>query len=182
MAMVFCSSLFAIWISGERIKTLNEISILEQQKREIERTIQTLNAKTIDVKKAVPVTVLSDEQKMQLASARQLIAKRNFSWNQLFSDIEHFVPKDAFVLSIKVDDGSKLKINPEESNPSAILEIKAAGKSSSQMTEMMTALEHSGGLFEIEQASQETTTDEGLVPFTLRLTYKPRGSESGGQQ
>src|SRR4030095_5190355 len=49
-------------------------------------------------------TVLTEQQATQLASARQLINKKMFSWNRMISDIEEYVPKKARIMSIRVDE------------------------------------------------------------------------------
>ncbi len=180
--VIAINSILAIWISGERIKVLGEINQLEQQKKEKELNIELLKRKVEDVRKEVPQTVLTDEQKLQLASARLLISRGAFSWNRLMSDIERFIPQKAFVTSLKIDEGGRVKESSGETVAKAIVEIKVTGQSATQMTEMMTALEHSSGLFGVEQATQDPLAEDGTVPFTLKLTYKPTKSEGEGEQ
>jgi hypothetical protein len=177
---LFLCSIFAIWISGERISLLSEISQLEQQKKAKELNIKSLRGKLEENQAEVPITVLTEDQKLQLASARLLISRGAFSWNGLMSDIEEFIPKDAFVTSMKIDEGGKVQESSGEIVAKAKVEIKVTGKTSAQMTEMMTALERSGGLFGVEQATQDPLTEDGNVPFTLKLIYKPHRTEAGG--
>jgi Tfp pilus assembly protein PilN len=167
------SSVFMIWISGERIRVLGEISLLQQQKKEKEIRIQELRKRIDEVRAEVPQTVLNDEQKLQLASARLLISRGMFSWNRLMSDIERYVPQKAFVTNIKIDEAGKIRETSGEIVARAIIEIKLRGQSAAQMTEMMTQLEHSSGLFAVDQASQDPMADDGNVPFTLRIIYRP---------
>ncbi len=177
---LFLCSIFAIWISGERITLLSEISQLEQQKKAKELNIKSLRGKLEENQAEVPITVLTEDQKLQLASARLLISRGAFSWNGLMSDIEEFIPKDAFVTSMKIDEGRKVQESSGEIVAKAMVEIKVTGKTSAQMTEMMTALERSGGLFGVEQATQDPLTEDGNVPFTLKLIYKPHQTGAGG--
>lgn len=111
---------------------------------------------------------LDDQQRMQLAAARQLIASKAFSWNRLIGDIEVYIPKDARVLSIKVDE-----VSTGQHIGNATVEVKALGKAPAQMTEMMESLEKSGGLFSILQSGQDAATESGEVPFSLELVYSP---------
>lgn len=117
-----------------------------------------------------PVT---DLDRIELASARQLLERRAFSFNRLMVDIEHYVPKDARVLSLKLE-----KIAPLGQPITAHVEVKALGKTTAQMTQMMEKVEKSGGLFAIRQSMQEATQDTGEVGFTLNLLYSPAEGEA----
>jgi hypothetical protein len=121
-----------------------------------------------------PKVVISEPDAVQLAAARQLIERKNFSWDRIISDIEGYVPNDTRILSIKV---GEVAASPE--GVYATVEVKALGKTPAELTEMMTKMDASGGLFERRQASQEQATDSGEVPFTLVLAY--RASRGGGQ-
>ncbi len=112
-----------------------------------------------------PQVVISEPDAIQLANARQLIARKAFKWNRLIGDIEGYVPNDTRILSIEVKD------IVARGSLAASVQIKAAGRNSGQMTEMMEKLEKSGGLFSVVQANQEATDDSGLIPFTLNLNY-----------
>jgi len=116
---------------------------------------------------------ISEEQKLQLTSARQLIQRKSFSWNRMISDLEGYVPKNTRIMSIKVDE-----IANAGEGVAARVEVKAIGTTAAEMTEMMANLEKSGGLFVVGNTGQETMTENGETPFTLSLTYNPRG---GGQ-
>lgn len=176
--ILFLCSILVIWISGQRISVLGEISQLQQQKKEREVSILTLRKKMEESKAEIPLTVLTDEQKLQLASARLLISRGAFSWNGLMSDMERFIPKDAYVTSMKMDEGGKVRDASGDIVARAIVEIKLTGKTAAQMTEMMTALERSGGLFGVDQATQDPLSEDGNVPFTLKLIYKPLRTEA----
>jgi len=117
--------------------------------------------------------VLSEQDSIELASARQLIASRALSWNRLITDIERFVPKHAKVTAIQVFGAST-----SQGRVAAQVEIKALGQESGQLTEMMESLEKSDGLFEVRSFGQEATSETGEVPFTLRVTYAPARGEA----
>ena len=117
---------------------------------------------------------ISEEQKLQLASARQLIQRKSFSWNRMISDLEGYVPKNTRIMSIKVDEIANVGEGVE-----ARVEVKAIGTTAAEMTEMMANLEKSGGLFAVGNTGQETMTENGETPFTLALTYNP--ARGGGR-
>lgn len=115
---------------------------------------------------------LSEEDTYQLAAARQLIVRKSFGWDKMIGDLERFVPKDTRVVTIKVNG-----ITRDENGVTASLELSALGKTPAELTEMMTALEKSEGLFDVGDTGQGETADTGETPFTLELQYHPR---SGG--
>jgi hypothetical protein len=168
VAVFFISLWLLLWISTEKSLVSAQVDRLN---RRISEQEQLLNQEELERQKRsqsqqqVPV---DDQQRMQLAAARQLILSKAFSWNRLVGEIETYVPKDARILSIKVDEAAS-----GQQIANATVEIKALGKTAAQMTEMMDALEKSGGLFAVLQSGQEATTESGEVPFSLDLVYSP---------
>src|SRR5689334_12466433 len=69
-------------------------------------------------------TPVSDQERFELASARQLLARRAFSFNRLLATIEHYVPKTARLIGLKVE-----KVAPLGQPITANVEVKAVGQS-----------------------------------------------------
>jgi len=173
IALVFFISLWlGLWVNSEKSRVIakaDEVAGMvkaqegkvEEYKKDLERRI-----------KADQRLPLNEQDAVELASARQLIANKAFSWNRLIADIERFVPNHAKVASIQVSGAST-----ESGSVVAQVEIKAIGQTTAQLTEMMESLEKSGGLFEVRSFSQEAVADTGEVPFSLRVTYLPNRSE-----
>jgi hypothetical protein len=111
--------------------------------------------------------VITEQEAVELASARHLILQKSFSWNRLISDLEQLVPKQARIAAIKVEG-----ISDAGQGLTAKVLVKAIGATSAQMTEMMTSVEKSGGIFMINQADQDAVVETGEVPFTLELIYR----------
>jgi hypothetical protein len=111
--------------------------------------------------------VLSLEESSQLASARLLIPRRVFSADRLLGDVEQYLPKDARILGLKV--GS---VTPETAGIMTDVEISALGKTAAQLTEMLSLLEKSNGLFMVVDALQSQAADTGEIPFTIRVNYR----------
>ena len=118
--------------------------------------------------------VLSDDQKMQLASARQLIHRKEFSWNRMLSDIEEYIPKNTRIMSIKVEG-----VVSSSEDLAANLQVKALGTTPDELTAMMLNLEKSNGRFIVGETGQDPTAESGETPFTISLVYRP--SKGGGQ-
>ena len=112
--------------------------------------------------------VLSEQQAMQLAAARQLIQRKTFSWNRMIGDIEDYVPNKTRIMSIKVEE----IVNTSE-DVTAKVQVKALGTTPDELTSMMTNLEKSNGLFFVGETGQEAPAESGETPFTLNLIYKP---------
>jgi hypothetical protein len=102
-----------------------------------------------------------------------LLERRAFSFNHLMAELEHYVPKQARLIGLKIE-----KITPLGQPMVATVEVKAIGQSAEQMTEMMEKVEKSGGLFAIRQSTQEASQDTSEVPFTLILVYSPERGEA----
>jgi hypothetical protein len=167
-AVFFISLWLLLWISTERSVVSAQIDQLSHRLSAQEELVKQAELDRLTRSQMQQDIQLDEKQKMQLAAARQLISRKAFSWTRLVSDIEAHTPKDARILSIKGDELS----NGQHSGSSSV-EIKAVGKTAAQMTEMMEALEKSGGLFVILQSGQDAVDDTGEVPFTLELVYSP---------
>jgi hypothetical protein len=111
---------------------------------------------------------LTDKDNQELAAARRLIAGRAFSWNGLIADIENYVPNKARITSVQVTEAFADTIGAV-----AVMEIKAVGETSAQLTEMMERLDKSDGLFQLRNFDQDAAAENGEIPFTIRVTYTP---------
>jgi hypothetical protein len=173
IAVILLSLWWLLWIGTQR-------SVVSAQIRQREIQIESQDAiakeaarKEEERKRRSQQVVLPERDALQLAAARQLIAQKKFSWNRLVTDIENYLPKKARILSIRISE-----VYDVGEGVRGTIEVKGAGATSAEMTEMMTSLEKSGGVFQIEQASQEATSDNGEVPFSLRLIYTPSRGET----
>lgn len=174
VAVYFIGLWSVLWIGSERNRVL-------AKQTEIKQRVEGQRAAYDDVireqqrqREQQQKVFISDEQRLQLASARQLIQRKSFSWNRMLSDLEGYVPKTTRIMSIKVDE-----IANGGEGVEARVEVKAIGTTAAEMTEMMANLEKSGGLFAVGNTGQETMTENGETPFTLTLTYNP--ARGGGR-
>ncbi|HEY7543881.1 MAG TPA: hypothetical protein VID27_03320 [Blastocatellia bacterium] len=167
-AIVLISLWLTLSVSGQKSYVIARADQKEQMVKDGEEELARLK-KEIELreKENLPINI-SQQDAYQLAAARRLISLKSFSWNRLLTDIEAYVPEQARITSIKVGemlaDGNVL---------AARVEIKAMGKNAAQLTEMMSKLDKSGGLFLLGETGQEQTTDEGEVPFTINVIYRP---------
>ena len=162
-----------LWFVSERGSVIAKADDLKRRIESQKQLAEEAKTEQDRRKREEVKVVLNEQQAIELASARQLIQRKVFSWNGMISDIEEYVPKNTRVISIKVDE-----IANTAEDAMARIQVKAIGTTPSEMTEMMVNLEKSSGLFVVGETGQEATTENGETPFTLNLTYRPRRGDS----
>ncbi len=168
VAVYFIGLWSVLWIGAERNRVLAKQTEIKQRIEGQRTAYEDVMRDQQRQKEQQQKIFISEEQKLQLASARQLIQRKAFSWNRMISDLEGYVPKNTRIMSIKVDEIANAGEGVE-----ARIEVKAIGTTAAEMTEMMANLEKSGGLFAVGNTGQETMTEQGETPFMLTLTYNP---------
>jgi Tfp pilus assembly protein PilN len=161
-------------IRRARASALAQISVLETQMASRRAQVARIKSEEEERQKNDAKIFLTEQDSYQLAAARQLIMRKSFAWDKMVGDLERFVPHNARVLTIKVNG-----IARDDNGVVASLELSALGKSPAELTDMMTELGKSEGLFEVGDANQGEMTETGETPFTLELQYHQRGG--GGQ-
>lgn len=173
VAVYFTSLWLTLWVVGEKTSV---IARADELQRRIESQKQLVKDATDELerrKKTEVRVVITEQQQIELAAARQLIGRKVFSWNRMISDLEEYVPKNTRIVSIKVEE---IANTAEEAM--AGIQVKAVGTTAAEMTEMMLNLEKSGGLFAVGETGQDAVAENGETPFTLNLTYRPRRGDS----
>ena len=164
VAVYFLALWLFLFITSEKSRVIAKQTEVRQridgQKAAVELANEELERRKLEQRK----TVLSEQQAIQLASARKLIQRKMFSWNTLIGDIEQYVPKNTRIMSIKVNTTDEVM---------AQVQLKALGTTTDELTSMMANLEKSGGLFIVGEAGQEATNESGETPFTINLVYRP---------
>jgi Tfp pilus assembly protein PilN len=112
---------------------------------------------------------MTDQDALLLASARQMIARKAFSWDKMLTDLEANIPKRARVTEIKVS-----SVNLSADGPMVSLDIGAVGASPAELTELMQNLEKTNGVFVVGDVGHgAATNDTGEIPFNLQAEYRP---------
>jgi len=163
-----------LWMTSEKSRVIaRQIELtqrIEGNKTAAAEAVREQERRKLEQQKIV----LTEQQATQLASARQLIQRKVFSWNRMLGDIEAYVPNKTRIMSIKVQE-----IANTTDEVIAKIQVKALGTTSDELTAMMGNLEKSGGRFIVGETDQEATTESGETPFTINLVYKP---SKGGEQ
>ena len=173
-AVFFLSLSVGLWAYSEKTTADVEMKRLANDVSERERQVRQLKEDAEKRNQQGPTVQLTERDAYELAAARRLISHKAFPWTKLVNEIEERVPHQVRILSIKVNESQE-----EGGAVVGLVEVKALGKGSDQMTEMMAAFDNSGGLFVRGQSSQDQALDTNEVPFTINLIYRPFG---GGAQ
>ncbi len=168
-AAVCLATLIALLrISSEKSLVIAEANGLEQDVRIRQLQLAKIKEERQRTEQQTKVVVLTHTDKLQLAAARQLIQSKSFSWNKLVSDIERFVPNNTRIESLNLEE-----LFSQEEGVAANIEIRAFGKDTAQLPDMMTRLTESGGLFTVGKTNQDQMDQSGDVPFSIFVTYRP---------
>lgn len=159
---------FWLWVSAEKSRVMAQAEMVSANIKENEDRVRQIREERDKQKQETEKVILSELDIAQLTSARQLVLRKGFSWNRLISDIERFVPNRVRITDIRLQG-----VTDESAGSLASVEINALGETAAQMTEMLTSLEKSGGLFTTEQAEQMAVDEANEVPFKLSLVYRP---------
>jgi Tfp pilus assembly protein PilN len=171
LVVSFISLWLFLYVSAERTRVSAEADSLQDRIESLKKQAQAIKQEDEKRSQQQQKVVITDEQRMQLASARLLIGRRSLSWNRLIGELEKLVPNDARITSIKIEE-----VFTEGQDALASIEVKAAGKGSAALTEMMTNVEKSGGPFMVSgQAGQDAPNERNEIPFTLNLIYRHGG-------
>lgn len=174
LSVLFVSAWLTMWVSQEKEKASAQATEIENRIKAREAEVEKQKQEEDSRRQKDQNVVLSQQDQIQLAAARQLISKKSFSWNRMMTDIEQYIPPDTRVAGIKVN-----AIRAGGAGPEADLELRALGKTSAQLTQTMATFQKSDGTFEVGEVQQSQLTETGEVPFTVMLQYRP--SRGGAQ-
>jgi hypothetical protein len=167
-AVYFIAFWLFLWMAAEKSRVIAKQVEVTQRIAGQKQAVEDANREQERRKREQQKIVLTEEQAIQLASARQLLQRKVFSWNKMIGDIEEYVPKNTRIMSIKVEE-----IVNTADEVMARVEVKALGTTQEELTAMMSNLEKSAGVFVVGETGQEATTESGETPFTINLLYRP---------
>jgi len=171
LAVFFVSLWLFLYVTAERSRVSAEADSLQERIGSLEHQAQAVHEEEQRRSQQQQQVVITDDQRRQLASARLLMGRRNLSWNRVLGELEKLVPNDARITAIKIEE-----IYTAGQEVYAAVEVKAAGKSSAVLTEMMTNVQKSSGPFTLSgEAGQDAPNEKNEIPFTINLIYKLAG-------
>jgi Tfp pilus assembly protein PilN len=114
-------------------------------------------------------STLTIGQNQALLAAQDLITRKSFSWSQMLNDLERFISPDVRVTRIGVE---KVGRNKDAEGRAVSLSFDVIGKSSTAVTQMITALNNSTR-FSVYPQSQKKVDGTDDVEFQLGVEYRP---------
>ena len=113
---------------------------------------------------------LSPEQKQSLVASHKLVARKDFSWSNLFADVESLLPPSVSVSRINVQDVYK-----DQNGTKAELEFAVLSRDYASVINMIDRM-NSSGMFQAELRGQDLQKSEAITysEYAIRLIYSPR--------
>ena len=115
------------------------------------------------------------EQYQTLEAARALISRKGFSWSQLFSDLEGFLPANVKVSRINVREVAQVGDQTR-----ADLDLTVVGRTPTDVTGMLDAMNRSGTFNAVPVTeNHKTGRGESGYEWGLRVSYVQRARRGG---
>lgn len=142
-----------------------------------EREVQAMRAqqKELDQQAEAIRQQIPPEQRPPLEAARTLVSRKGFSWSQLFSDLESFMPSDARVARINVREVVQVGDQTR-----ADLDLTVIGRAPTDVTGMIDSMNRSGAFSAVPITEiQKTGRGDAGFEWLLRVSYVQRTRRSG---
>jgi Tfp pilus assembly protein PilN len=114
---------------------------------------------------------LTEDQRQSLVASHKLVARKDFSWSNLFADVESLLPPSISVSRINVIDVVK---DPTGATK-AELEFAVLSRDYAGVINMIDRM-NSSGLFQAELRGQDLQKSEAITftEYSINLIYTPR--------
>ena len=140
-----------------------EVQAMRAQQKELDRQAES-------IRQNIPA-----EQRQPLEAARLLVSRKGFSWSQLFSDLEGFMPSNVRVGRINVREVAQVGDQTR-----ADLDLTVVGRTPTDVTGMIDAMSRSGIFSAVPVTeSQNSGRGESGYEWLLRVSYVQRTRRGG---
>src|SRR5436853_7433316 len=92
-AVLLLSLWLYLWTYSQRSLVTAKADTAAVRVRDAQERLDKAQQEHVDKAKEQQPTPVSDAERLELTAARQLLARRAFSFNRLLATIEHYVPK-----------------------------------------------------------------------------------------
>jgi hypothetical protein len=141
---------------------------LEADVTKQEKEIVDLQKQIEELRSEQQAAVLTSADIAALNDARGLINRKSFSWTRLLVELEHYLPSRSRLSSIQV--GSVSGTGTERV---VQVRLELEGMDQSQVAEVLTRFDRSGGRFRAEPSSIQPSDTGPNVAFKLNVQYRP---------
>ena len=129
-----------------------------------------LERQATEIKQTIP-----PEQRKTLEAAHALVSRKGFSWSQLFSDLEGFLPGNVRVARINVREVAQVGDQTR-----ADLDLTVVGRAPTDVTGMIDEMNRSGIFSAIPVTeNQKSGRGESGYEWMLRVSYVQRARRGG---
>ncbi len=171
LCLLVISGIGAIWCYSSWLAAKNEDLLVQESTREMETELKDLKDKGLQVQQE-----LTPEQKQSLVASHKLVARKDFSWSNLFADVESLLPPSVSVSRINVQDVYK-----DQNGTKAELEFAVLSRDYASVINMIDRM-NSSGMFQAELRGQDLQKSEAITfsEYSIRLIYMPRSGVPTG--
>jgi Tfp pilus assembly protein PilN len=172
LCLLVVSGIGAIWCFTIWSAAKNEDEIVKSTTKQMEADLKELKDKGQQVQQE-----LTPEQRQSLVASHKLVARKDFSWSNLFADVESLLPPSISVSRINVLEVVK---DPNGATK-AELEFAVLSRDSAGVINMIDRM-NSSGMFQAELREQDLQKSEAITftEYSVRLIYSPRSGVSSG--
>ena len=159
--------------------TLARYSEARAQADATERQVQTMRGQRGEferqanaIRQTIPV-----EQRQTLQAAHVLVSRKGFSWSQLFSDLEGFLPTSVKVSRINVREVAQVGDQTR-----ADLDLTVVGRAPTDVTGMISEMNRVGTFMAVPIAeTHRSGRGESGYEWVLRVSYVQRSRRGGAR-
>ena len=147
-----------------------QTNVSEQQVQAMRAQQKELDRQAESIRQNIPA-----EQRPPLEAARALVSRKGFSWSQLFSDLEEFMPAEVRVARINVREVAQVGDQTR-----AGLDLTVVGRTPTDVTGMLDKMNLSG-IFSAVPVTENQKSGRGESGFEwlLRVSYVQRARRGG---
>jgi Tfp pilus assembly protein PilN len=170
VAVSAASLVVLVLVLGSYNKVRADADIAERQVQAMRAQQKELDQQADSIRQNIP-----DEQRHPLEAARALVSRKDFSWSQLFSDLEGFLPSDVRVARINVRE-----VKQVGGLTSADLDLTVVGRAPTDVTGMIDKMNRSGTFSAVPVTeNQKSGRGESGYEWLLRVSYVQRSRRGG---
>jgi Tfp pilus assembly protein PilN len=159
------------------VLTLAQYREVSAQADASERQVATMRSERKDLEKQaeeVRQTIPPDQRKT-LEAAHALVSRKGFSWSQLFSDLEEFLPTSVRVARINVREVTEVGDQTR-----ADLDLTVVGRTPTDVTGMISEMNRAGIFSAVPLTeNQKSGKGDSGYEWMLRVSYVQRTRRGG---
>ncbi|HEX3559941.1 MAG TPA: hypothetical protein VHU19_12105 [Pyrinomonadaceae bacterium] len=172
----FVSLVALVLILAQYREASAEAAVSERQTQAMRAQRAELEKQAQEISQTIP-----PEQRETLKAAHELVSRKGFSWSQLFSDLEEFLPESVRVSRINVREVTQVGDQTQ-----AQLDLTVVGRAPTDVTGMVDEMNRAGTFNAVPLTeNQKSGKGEAGYEWTLRVSYvqrvRRRGEGRGGE-